>query len=219
MGLPGSPNSCTKVKWASLWRCRRHLLYFGAADLCSKSLNFSTPRDVCLPCSITGLFRLQSSETAFSGTGRGLGQLPGPCPARGGGVAELEQRGGKQRESPVGAAGGGRRGPGAPPWCGCCSSPTPVLGAAATRAACGSPLDYVPRAAASLGSSSGARSSTAAPVRPGVTPPRACEKPFEIDPVRDAVARYLVQTGATSQNRDGFHGFSAPFLNHQLPLR
>ena len=33
---------------------------------------------------------------------------------------------------PVGAAGWGRRRPDAPLWCGCCSSPTPVLGAAGT---------------------------------------------------------------------------------------
>ena len=36
---------------------------------------------------------------------------------------------GSARE-PVGAEGWGRRRPGAPLWCGCCSSPTPVLGAA-----------------------------------------------------------------------------------------
>ena len=44
---------------------------------------------------------------------------------------------------------------------------------------------------------------------PGATwgrPPRARQKPYEIDPIRDAVSRYLVQTGATSQNRDGLHG-------------
>ena len=65
-----------------------------------------------------------------SGTERGLRQLPELCSAHGG-VAGLEQRGVEQRESPRGLAGGGRRRPGASLWCGCCSSPTPVLGAAA----------------------------------------------------------------------------------------
>ena len=49
-------------------------------------------------------------------------------------------------------------------------------------------------------------------------PPRACEKPFEIDPVRDAVARSRVQIGATSQIRGSFEEPQTPFLNHKLPF-
>ena len=109
MGLPDIPNRCTKVKWASLWRCRQHLLHFGASNLCSKLLNFSTQSGIFLLCSIAGVFRLQSSKTACIGTESGLGQLPELRSTRGG-VAGLEQRGMEQRESPrglqLGAVGG-----------------------------------------------------------------------------------------------------------------
>ena len=60
-----------------------------------------------------------------SGTSKHPGHLPGLCFAHGG-VAGHEQRGAEQHEGPVGFAGGGRRRPGAPLWCGCCSSLTPV---------------------------------------------------------------------------------------------
>ena len=52
MGLADSPNRCTKVKWATLWGCRQHLLYFGAAILYSKPFIFLTPRGKFLlfPC-------------------------------------------------------------------------------------------------------------------------------------------------------------------------
>ena len=66
--------------------------------------------------------------------------------------------------APVSAAGGSRRRPGAPLWCGCCSSPTPVFGAAALGADWGISLGFVPRTAASLGTSSEAWSSARAPV-------------------------------------------------------
>ncbi len=46
MGLEDSPNRCTKVKWATLWGCRQHLLYFGAAILYSKPFIFLTPRGI-----------------------------------------------------------------------------------------------------------------------------------------------------------------------------
>ena len=85
------------------------MYYFGAANLCSKLLNFSTQSGIFLLCSIAGLFRLQSSKTACIGTESGLGQIPGLRSARGG-VAGLEQRGVEQRESPrmlqLGAVGG-----------------------------------------------------------------------------------------------------------------
>ena len=172
------------------------MYYFGAANLCSEPLNFSTQSGIFLLCSIECIFRLQSSKTACIGTESGPGQLPGLRSARGG-VAGLEQRGvGKSRapgrcswgpsearcaplvrllllsdpgswcsgtrkhqmhlpsfvprtvaslgsnsgarsstRAPVDAAGGGRREPGAPPWCGCCSSLTLVLGAVALGAA------------------------------------------------------------------------------------
>ena len=77
------------------------MYYFGAANLCSKLLILSTQSCIFLLCSIAGLFRLQSSETAFIGTESGLGQLPEICSTRGG-VAGLEQRGVEQRESPRG---------------------------------------------------------------------------------------------------------------------
>ena len=64
--------------------------------------------------------------------------------------------------APVGAAGGGRRRPGAPLWCGCSSSLIPVLGAATLGAACGFSLGLFPRTAGSLGTSSGAWSGTGA---------------------------------------------------------
>ena len=58
-----------------------------------------------------------------------------------------------------------RRRPGAPPWCGCCSSPTPVLGAAALEAAWGSSLDFFSARGGVAGhEQSGAWSSTTAPV-------------------------------------------------------
>ena len=56
---------------------------------------------------------------------------------------------------PVGAAGWGRRRPGAPLWCGFCSSPTPVLGAAGPGSTKAISLGFVPRTEAPLGTSSG----------------------------------------------------------------
>ena len=97
------------------------------------------------------------------GTGRGLRQLPGLFPARGG-VAGHEQRGVEQHDSLRGQMGWGRQRPSAPLWCGCSSSLIPVLGAAALGAACGSSLGFVSRTGAPLGTSSGAWSSTTAPV-------------------------------------------------------
>ena len=76
----------------------------------------------------------------------------------------LTARRGAAREPPWAAEGWGRRRPDAPPWCGCFSSLTSTPGAGALSAAWGISLDYVPRAAASLGSNSGAWSSTRAPM-------------------------------------------------------
>ena len=45
--------------------------------------------------------------------------------------------------APMGAAGRGRRRPGAPLWCSCSSSLTRILGAAALRVAWGIPLGFV----------------------------------------------------------------------------
>ena len=85
------------------------MYYFGAANLCSKPLNFSTQSGIFLLCSIASLLRLQSSKTACIGTESGLGQLPELRSTRGG-VAGLEQRGVEQHESPrglqLGAVGG-----------------------------------------------------------------------------------------------------------------
>ena len=50
-------------------------------------------------------------------------------------------------------------------------------------------------------------------------PPRACEKPFEIDPVREVVSLDLVQTGATSQIRESFEEFRTSIFDHQRPFR
>ena len=72
------------------------------------------------------------------------GHLPGLCSAQGG-VAGHEQRGAEQRKSPLWRCRWGRRRPDSPLWCGCCSSLTPVLGAAALGAAWGSSLGFVPR--------------------------------------------------------------------------
>ena len=110
MGPPDIPNRCTKVYFLSLRRCRQHEVYFGAANLCSKPLLFSTQSCIFLLCSIASLFRLQSSKTACIGTESGLGQLPELRSTRGG-VAGLEQRGVEQREIPrgrcrLGAVGG-----------------------------------------------------------------------------------------------------------------
>ena len=109
MGPPDIPNRCTKVYFLSLRRCRQHVVHFGAANLCSKLLNFSTQSGIFLLCSIAGVFRLQSSKTACIGTESGLGQLPELRSTRSG-VAGLEQRGMEQRESlrglQLGAVGG-----------------------------------------------------------------------------------------------------------------
>ena len=101
-----------------------------------------------------------------SGTERGLRQLPELCPAHGG-VAGLEQRGVEQRESPRGRCSWGPSearcvplvrllllsDPGS--WCSGTAGPgsTWVIS-----------LGFVPRTEAPLGTSSGAWSSTGAPV-------------------------------------------------------
>ena len=103
MGLPDIPNRCTKVCPLSIRRCRQHVVHFGAANLCSKPLNFSTQSGIFLLCSIAGLFRLQSSKTACIGTESGLGQLPELRSTRGG-VAGLEQRGVGWSRAPVAPA-------------------------------------------------------------------------------------------------------------------
>ena len=115
-------------------------------------------------CSIAGVFRLQSSKTACIGTESGLGQLPELRSTRGG-VAGLEQRGVGWPRAPVAPAVGGRRRPGAPLWCGCCSSLTPVLGAAALESTKCTSLGFVPvRGGVAGHEQSGAWSSTTAPV-------------------------------------------------------
>ena len=106
------------------------------------------------------------TDSWCSGTRKHQGHLPGLCSPCGG-VAGHEQRGMEQRESPRWRCRWGpseRRKPGAPLWCGCFSSPTPVLGAAALDAAWGISLGFVLRAAASLGSNSEAWSSARSPV-------------------------------------------------------
>ena len=50
-------------------------------------------------------------------------------------------------------------------------------------------------------------------------PPRACEKPFEIDPVRDAVSRSPAQTGPAFQKWESFEKFRTSIFDHQRPFR
>ena len=74
--------------------------------------------------------KAKAEAKAGQGQGRPMPRprpcLPGLCSAHGGAPGH-EQRGMEQHESPR----GGRQRPESPLWCGCCSSPTPVLGAVA----------------------------------------------------------------------------------------
>ena len=128
----------------------------------------------CAP--VVRLLLLSDPGSWCSGTGGGLRQLPGPFPRAVASLGTSRAGRGAALQPPWAAGGWGRRRPGAPLWCGCCSSLTLVLGAAALGAAWGSSPDFSARG-------------VVAQVSPGVNQLeecRFCYKPYSSDEPRDA---------------------------------
>jgi len=115
----------------------------------------------CAP--VVRLLLLSDPGSWCSGTGGGLRQLPGPFPRAVASLGTSRAGRGAALQPPWAAGGWGRRRPGAPLWCGCCSSLTLVLGAAALGAAWGSSPGFSPRAVASLGTSRAGRGAARQP--------------------------------------------------------